>query len=198
MLKLIGGICLFAVPACLLASAQPGPAVPAPRGPDPRFQCALSAPGNVSTEGPAPVTMTLKNTGTKPLKFLDWGTPFWGIVANHPFNISRDGTPVPFDGLMVNIKEASADSYIELAPGESKSATVDLRATYEGVPKPGYDLSVPGVYSIRFARDLADVVEGAPAPASRRMTRLDCAPVVVTVSAAGSDRGGEPAAARTK
>lgn len=87
------------------------------------------------------VTVTLANTGTQPERLLKWRTPFVAPEAAL-FDISRDGQPVRYLGRKVKRAAPGEADYIELAPGESRSARVELSRTY--------DMAITGAYSVRY------------------------------------------------
>lgn len=87
------------------------------------------------------VNVTLANTGTSPERILKWRTPF--VPAEAPlFEITRDGQPVRYLGRKVKRAVPGAADFIALAPGESRTARVELSASY--------DMAVTGAYSVRF------------------------------------------------
>ena len=105
------------------------------------------------------VTVTLTNTGSTPQRLLKWRTPF--VPAEHAlFQITRDGLPVRYLGRHVKRAAPTEADYIVLAPGESRSARVELSKLYE--------MQVTGAYSVRYhtsnaapsAKAGADIVVG--------------------------------------
>ena len=144
------------------------------------FACALPAYAadtiavTVTPEQPAlgkgedvNVTVTLTNTGSTPQRLLKWRTPF--VPAEHSlFSITRDGIPVRYLGRHVKRAAPTEADYVVLAPGESRSARVELSKLYE--------MQVTGAYSVRYhtsnaapsAKAGADIVVGdiASAPAA--------------------------------
>jgi peptidyl-Lys metalloendopeptidase len=90
----------------------------------------------------AQVKVTLTNTKSKSVKLLKWFTPADGLEESL-FVVTRDGKELAFEGPHFKRPAASAEDYLTLAPGESRTFTVDLAETY--------DLSKTGDYSLRFA-----------------------------------------------
>lgn len=87
------------------------------------------------------VTVTLTNTGSAPERLLKWRTPF--VAPEAPlFEITRDGEPVRYLGRKVKRAAPVDADHIELAPGESRSARVELSANW--------DMAVTGAYSVRY------------------------------------------------
>jgi len=87
------------------------------------------------------VVVTLSNTSATPQRLLKWRTPF--VPAEHAlFQITRDGQPVRYLGRHVKRAAPTDADYIVLAPGESRSARVELSSVYE--------MQVTGTYSVRY------------------------------------------------
>ncbi|MFC5461644.1 M35 family metallo-endopeptidase [Massilia niabensis] len=87
------------------------------------------------------VTVTLTNTGSTPERLLKWRTPFVAPEAAL-FDITRDGQPVRYLGRKVKRAAPVEADYIGLAPGESRSARVELSSTY--------DMAITGAYAVRY------------------------------------------------
>jgi peptidyl-Lys metalloendopeptidase len=88
------------------------------------------------------VTVTMTNTTNETQYLLAWQTPFAGAPTAPLFEVVRDGRAVPYIGRQVKRAAPTAADYIALAPGSSRSASVDLAALY--------DLSVTGAYGVRW------------------------------------------------
>ncbi|MDN4057363.1 M35 family metallo-endopeptidase [Massilia sp. YIM B02769] len=87
------------------------------------------------------VTVTLTNTGSTPQRLLKWRTPF--VPPEHAlFHITRDGQPVRYLGRHVKRAAPLDADYIVLAPGEARSARVELSSLYE--------MGITGAYSVRY------------------------------------------------
>lgn len=87
------------------------------------------------------VTVTLTNTGSTPERLLKWRTPFVAPEAAL-FDITRDGQTVRYLGRKVKRAAPVEADYLLLAPGESRSARVELSSTY--------DMAITGAYSVRY------------------------------------------------
>ncbi len=72
---------------------------------------------------------TVTNTSAVPKQVLSWKTPLNG-VEDDIFRVSKDGAEVAYRGRLYKRPAPSAQDYIVLAPGESKSATVNLADSY--------------------------------------------------------------------
>lgn len=120
---------------------------------------AMAAPGGVSVRleaasqaaafGSGNVVFTLRNDAATTLHVLRWQTPLDG-VTNNLFKVERDGMEVTYTGPLYKRTAPTAKDYIELAPGESLSADVDLSAYY--------DMSMGGQYAVRYERDADSVL----------------------------------------
>lgn len=92
------------------------------------------------------VTVTVTNTTNETQYLLAWQTPFALGSSGAPtaplFEVTRDGLAVPYVGRQIKRAAPTAADYIALAPGSSRSASVNLGALY--------DLSASGAYSVRW------------------------------------------------
>ncbi len=86
------------------------------------------------------VTFTVTNLDNRPLRVLSWNTPLEGIVGN-PFSITLNGEERAYLGAFHLRFKPLPSEYVEIAPGQSVSRTVDLA--------PYYDLSAAGEYELR-------------------------------------------------
>ena len=91
------------------------------------------------------VTVTLANTGTAPDRIATGRTPF-GPEEAPLFEITRDGQPVRYLGRKVKRAPPLEAETLLLAPGETRSARVELSSTY--------DMAATGAYAVRY-RDAA-------------------------------------------
>ena len=87
------------------------------------------------------VAVTLANTGTTPERILKAATPF-GPAEFALFDITRDGQPVRYLGREVKRPAPRESDYLLLAPGESRSARVELSRAY--------DMAATGAYAVRY------------------------------------------------
>lgn len=97
------------------------------------------------------VNVTLTNTSSSPQYVLKWRTPFEGMSAPL-FDITRDGTKVPYTGALIKRARPTAADYYLLKPGASHTVKVELSALY--------DLSVTGDYAIRYRAASPDLFLG--------------------------------------
>jgi peptidyl-Lys metalloendopeptidase len=87
------------------------------------------------------VTVTLTNTGNAAERILKAATPF-GPAEFALFEITRDGQPVRYLGREVKRLAPREADYLLLAPGESRSARVELSRSY--------DMAATGAYAVRY------------------------------------------------
>ena len=90
-------------------------------------------------EGTGVLEYSLTNVGDAPLRFSPADTALEG-VANNPFSVYYGNERVSYVGPRLSFALPGEEDFIELAPGESLSASVDLTQLYS--------LTRPGVYSV--------------------------------------------------
>jgi hypothetical protein len=145
-------ICLFCASMAviwLLGACGPSPtgtAVP----PTPTETVVASRTGLSATlEVPSPLSsgetvrlrFTLTNHSPEKLYVLTWYTPLEGILGEI-FRVKRDGQVLPYEGPLVMRGDPLPENYVQLEPGASASAEVDLATAY--------DFSQAGEYTIAF------------------------------------------------
>jgi peptidyl-Lys metalloendopeptidase len=94
------------------------------------------------------VKVTVTNTAASPVRLLNWELPFGDIEAP-PFDVTRDGKKARYLGIRVKRGAPVAGDYFALAPGASRSATVELSALYE--------MNITGAYTIRYRSGSPDL-----------------------------------------
>jgi hypothetical protein len=105
------------------------------------LESILELPESVTAGSSVKLTFTLVNRSEDELYVLTWYTPLEGI-AGEIFDVSRDGQPVPYEGILASRAVPTAENYVLLAPGKTATAMVDLAEAY--------DFAEPGVYTIAF------------------------------------------------
>jgi hypothetical protein len=142
------------------------------------LECALSAPASVRAGQPVELRFQLTNRTAQPLYVLNWRTPLEGLWGND-FQVTRDGTEVPYQGPMKKRGNPSAQSYVTIAPGASVDGKVELSLAYE--------MKQPGRYRIAFQGKLLDVAEKqADVPRSLdafQAREVQCPAVETTITA---------------
>jgi peptidyl-Lys metalloendopeptidase len=94
------------------------------------------------------VVVTIRNTATAPRYVPAWQTPFAGVQAPL-FDVTRDGLPVRYLGILAKRAAPAAADFITLAPGAARSSRVELSALYR--------MDVTGAYSVRYRADRLQV-----------------------------------------
>lgn len=138
------------------------------------LECVTSVPASVRAGEPVELRFQLTNRTAQPLYVLTWRTPLEGLLGND-FQITRDGTDVPYQGPMVKRGNPGAEDYATLAPGASVDARVELSLAY--------DMKQPGRYRIAFRGELMDVAEkqtDVPRSLDQHRSRPVSCPVVET------------------
>ena len=129
--------------------------------------CELSVPKTLQGAQPAELVFTLKNAGSDVVQILNWQTPFEGIKAPM-FDITRDGAAVEYGGRMLKRAAPKKEEYLVLKPGEQMQARINLADAWDVAP--------PGRYTVEYAAELFDVIEGA-ASAPRGLDDLNAVPL---------------------
>ncbi len=100
------------------------------------------------------ISFTLSNTGAASARVLRWQTPLAGIDADI-FAVAVDGESVPYIGRLIKRAAPEPEDFVEIGPGQSVSATVDLSSAY--------DMTRKGEYTVRYRTDL-QAAEGVAPP----------------------------------
>jgi peptidyl-Lys metalloendopeptidase len=138
------------------------------------LECVMSVPASVRAGEPVELRFQLTNRTAQPLYVLTWRTPLEGLWGND-FQVTRDGTDVPYQGPMVKRGNPGAEDYATLAPGASVDARVELSLAYE--------MKQPGRYRIAFRGELMDVADkqtDVPRSLDQHRSRPVSCPVVET------------------
>ena len=86
--------------------------------------------------------VTLANPTDATVRVLSWETPADGLTAPL-FDVTRDGEPVAYTGILAKRAAPTPADYIALAPGEQRTYTVNLAQSYS--------FDTTGTYVIRYA-----------------------------------------------
>ncbi len=106
----------------------------------------MTMPATIRTGGPVMLTFTVKNPGGNELKFLKWETPFEGFRNDFLDIHNTAGELLPYRGIMAKrVMPPPPDAYITVAPGQSKTATIDLTTAYA--------ISLPGTYTVAYTAE---------------------------------------------
>jgi hypothetical protein len=114
------------------------------------LECGLTSASAAQprADGPIEVRFTLVNRSDRTVYVLRWSTPLEGIYGDI-LTVERAGEAIAYRGPLVKRGDPGRGDYLDLAPGKSLDATIDLG--------PAYDFSRSGRYTARFSRGLADV-----------------------------------------
>ena len=105
------------------------------------FHIASTQP--VYTVGtPITLAVNLSNHTSESMAILPWGTPLEARFNSDMFEISKEGTTIPYDGRMLKRGQPTAKDYIKIMPEEDLSAAIDLSQAYT--------IQAPGQYSIKM------------------------------------------------
>ena len=102
------------------------------------------AAAGARTPGAASVRVSLENPTAAPLRVLSWETPVDGVSVPL-FDVTRDGVPVAYTGMVAKRAAPTPKDYITLSPGERRDYVVDLAETYA--------FNATGTYVVRYAAD---------------------------------------------
>lgn len=124
-------------------------------------------------ETPFTITVTFTNKGKTDAYVLAYGTPLEGLFSDC-LEILRDGKPVPYDGPIVKRAAPTKNEYVKIAAGKSVSVDVDVST--------GYQVSVPGKYTVAYKGHVCDVCVKGDLKA-KRLAERTMSPVTIPVKA---------------
>lgn len=116
--------------------------------------CQLAMPARLTRKQPAMLTLTVRNHSKHTVQLLKRNTPLEGWLADSMI-VERDGQPVPYSGAMAKRMPPTAAEYLRLKPAAIHQHRVALQRAY--------DVSLPGVYQIRWNGELMDAHMGGGA-----------------------------------
>lgn len=105
------------------------------------LQAYLAAPETINAGDPVLVTFSLTNNSDQNRYLLKWYTPLEGL-GGEIFKVEREGTAIPYEGILASRSDPRPEDYILLEPDASVSVEIDLAAAY--------DFSQAGAYTIEF------------------------------------------------
>ena len=142
------------------------------------LECRVEPRAPLTAGGPAEIRFVLTNPSREPLWFLRWNTPFEGWMGSVFTVTGPDGVELPYTGPMVKRGDPSRDEYVQIPPGGTADAVVDLSNVY--------DLREPGRYQLRVTGGIADLTsDGSALPRPReghQGVELRCGEVTLEVS----------------
>ena len=127
----------------------------------PSFDCVLETQERYIVGEPVELRFSLHNRTDRTLYVLTWYTPLEGL-AGEILCLTRDGNPVPYQGILAKRGDPTAEEYVTIQAGTTADAVVDLAESY--------DLSQAGQYEVVFTSRLYDVADG-PSQVPRKRNR---------------------------
>lgn len=121
-----------------------------------QLRCTLMLPAQAVAGQAVPLRLRVANPGPAGVHLLVWGTPFEEAWFAPFVTVFRDGTELAYRGAALKRGDPERSEYLYLAPGRSRSATLDLAEAF--------DLRQPGRYRVEPRLVLHDVL---PADAAR-------------------------------
>ncbi|HET9032320.1 MAG TPA: M35 family metallo-endopeptidase [Dokdonella sp.] len=112
------------------------------------LEITLSA--SAENAGDGTIEYSLINQTGSTVHVLRWQTPIDGIT-NDLFDVSQNGESVTYVGPLYKRVAPRPEDFVELKPGESLDAKVDLSAWY--------DMRKGGQYEVRYAREAREVIK---------------------------------------
>ncbi|PTT77483.1 hypothetical protein DBR42_25100 [Pelomonas sp. HMWF004] len=161
----LGLLLLAALPSTMAHAATPPP----PNELSCRFQASREAAGAVMLH------FTLRNTGTRTLHLLRWGSPFEGGWFGRFVRVSTPQGELAFQGAMRKRGDPSAADYLPLPPGQTLEATLALGDAYA--------LPATGTLQLKAGWRWHDVMAGGSPPRPRAAHQgqdQDCGEVTLT------------------
>jgi peptidyl-Lys metalloendopeptidase len=146
LLSLTFAACLFT--SCWIKSHPPADA----RHP---LECRMEAMRPQTAGGPTGIRFQLINRLDKPLWLLRWNTPYEGWRGTI-LSVSLQGQERPYHGPMVKRGDPVVGDYMRLRAGESQIIGIDLSQ--------GYDMSKPGLYTVKVTGGIQDVIQDGTQP----------------------------------
>ncbi len=119
------------------------------------FECRMEAMRPQTAGGPTPIRFQLINRLEKPVAMLRWNTPFEGWRGTI-LSVSFQGQELPYQGPMVKRGDPVAGDYMTLRAGESQIIGLDISQ--------GYDMSKPGLYTVKVTGGIQDVIQDGTQP----------------------------------
>jgi hypothetical protein len=120
------------------------------------LECRMEAMHPQIAGGPTGIRFQLTNRLDKPLSMLRWNTPFEGWRGTILSLSLQGGQEVPYHGPMVKRGDPVMGDYMTLRAGESQIIGIDLSQAY--------DLSKPGLYTVKVTGGIQDVIQDGTQP----------------------------------
>jgi hypothetical protein len=88
------------------------------------------------------VRVTIANHTQRSFQLMTWNLPKSGRMTTDLFQVTLDGVPVEYTGIMMK-REVSRSDYVSIDPGKAFSADIPLQQ--------GYDVRPSGKYTIVYS-----------------------------------------------
>lgn len=108
---------------------------------------------------PTGIRFVITNNTDKPINVLKWNTPLEGFNGNI-FQVKRDGVPVSYIGRVIKRGAPRPEDYVNIGPGKSISAIVNLSQAYE--------IYESGDYTVEFKSRILDIGHDEPTKLVRK------------------------------
>jgi hypothetical protein len=118
-------------------------------GTKPVLECSVAPRPPLTAGGPVEIHFALTNPEDEPVWVLTWNTPLERWMGTIFTLTGPGGEEIPYQGPMAKRGEPTRESYVEIAPGGTAEATVDLAQVYE--------FKNPGRYRLQVTGELFDV-----------------------------------------
>lgn len=114
------------------------------------MECQIQPRPPLTAGGPVQIRFALTNPAAEPVWVLSWNTPLEQRPMGTIFTLTGPGgEEIPYQGPMAKRGAPARESYVEIAPGGTAEAVVDLAQVYE--------FKNPGRYRLQVTGDLFDV-----------------------------------------
>ena len=142
------------------------------------MECQVTPRPPLTTGGPVQIRFALTNPTDEKAWVLNWNTPFEQRWMGTVFTLTGPGgEEIPYQGPMAKRGVPTIEEYVEIAPGGTAEAVVDLAQVYE--------FKNPGRYRLQATGDLFDLTaNGDDLPRSTDLYRpvpLRCNEVLLEV-----------------
>ncbi|MCB9654168.1 MAG: hypothetical protein H6729_08580 [Deltaproteobacteria bacterium] len=116
------------------------------------LEVRLTAEGSHQVGQPINIRMVVSNPTTEPLTFCKYHTPFEGL-RNDIFAVRSAGHELEYRGAMAKRSAPEPQDYIQVAPGASVEAVIDLSGDYA---------FEAGVYEIVYRSTIVSGLKASP------------------------------------
>lgn len=116
----------------------------------PKMDCQIQPRPPLTAGGPVQIRFALTNPSDEPVWVLSWNTPLEKPAMGTVFTLTGPGgEEILYQGPMAKRGMPTREQYVEIAPGGTAEAVVDLAQVYE--------FKNPGRYRLQVTGDLFDL-----------------------------------------